>query len=226
MIGIVFGCFIPLHEGHKKLIDRALSECDKVIIAVCGYDDDRGKDYIPFKDRIKLMKKKYQDYSKVTVVSVDDKKIGLTGKFDEESWRIWGNELFKQIKIDPNCGQVFVWYMGEKSYKNKLLKIYPKHHSFIVVERDGTSGTKIRKDSYKYTKTIDPDFLNYLNKHNKIETKKTKAKNLKINEYCGFIDDMTDNLLDTYQAKDWGVSYEEFLRSAQQELNNYFEKEL
>ena len=168
MIGIVFGCFIPLHNGHKKLINQALSECDKVIIAACGYDDDRGKDYIPFRDRIKLMQEKYKDYSNVTIVSVDDKKIGLTGKFDDEAWTLWSKELFDQAKIDPNCGQTFIWYMGETSYRDKLLKLYPKYHSFIVVERDGMSGTKIRENSYKNINIIDTDFLNYLTKHNKI----------------------------------------------------------
>ena len=35
-IGIVFGCFIPLHQGHEYLIDCAIKENDKIIIGVCG----------------------------------------------------------------------------------------------------------------------------------------------------------------------------------------------
>ena len=55
-IGIVFGCFIPLHQGHLSLINKAIQENDKVIIGVCGFDDDRGKDFISFKTRIELIK--------------------------------------------------------------------------------------------------------------------------------------------------------------------------
>ena len=71
-IGIVFGCFIPLHKGHKRLINDAVRENDTVIIAVCGYDDDRGRDFIPFSDRYELMCEKYKDDDKIRVVKVDD----------------------------------------------------------------------------------------------------------------------------------------------------------
>ncbi|MBP3824563.1 MAG: adenylyltransferase/cytidyltransferase family protein, partial [Butyrivibrio sp.] len=47
-IGIVFGCFIPFHKGHESLVKRALDENDRMIIAVCGYQEDRGKDFLPF----------------------------------------------------------------------------------------------------------------------------------------------------------------------------------
>ncbi len=89
-IGIVFGCFIPLHDGHKKLINDAFRENDKVIIAVCGYDNDRGRDFIPFSDRYKLMCEKYED-DVIRVVKVDDHKIGLTGLFDNRSWIKWSD---------------------------------------------------------------------------------------------------------------------------------------
>ena len=59
-VGVVFGCFIPLQKGHLSLIDKALKN-DKVIIGVCGYDLDRGKDFIPFKDRIELIKEIFKD---------------------------------------------------------------------------------------------------------------------------------------------------------------------
>lgn len=48
-IGITFGCFIPLHVGHMAMIERSVRENDRTIIAVCGYDDDRGKDFIHLK---------------------------------------------------------------------------------------------------------------------------------------------------------------------------------
>lgn len=160
-VGIVFGCFIPLHKGHLSLIDKA-KENDKVIIGVCGYDSDRGKDFIPFKDRIELIQEIFKD---LTVVSVDDHKIGLTGKFDLESWKVWCNELFKNADLDPNVD--ITWYLGEQSYLEMLKKIYPKH-TFEFVERTviPVSGTMIRENPKENIEEIHPVFVEYLKEKN------------------------------------------------------------
>ena len=60
-IGIVFGCFIPMHKGHESLITRALEENDKIILAVCGYQTDRGRDFIDFETRIRLVTDMFKD---------------------------------------------------------------------------------------------------------------------------------------------------------------------
>ena len=161
-IGIVFGCFIPLHQGHLSLINKAIQENDKVIIGVCGFDDDRGKDFIPFKTRIELMKTKYKNNPNIIVVSVDDKKIGLTGKFDIPSWRAWCNELFTNANVDSN-EHTYYWYTGEQSYVDKLKEIY-SNHNFCLVNRNkiNISGTKIRENPTKYKEYIDKDFYRYL----------------------------------------------------------------
>ena len=36
MIGVVFGKFFPFHNGHLFVINRALSECEKVFVVVCA----------------------------------------------------------------------------------------------------------------------------------------------------------------------------------------------
>lgn len=163
-VGIVFGCFIPLHKGHLSLIDKAL-ENDKVIIGVCGYDLDRGKDFIPFKDRIELIKEIFKD-NKFKVSVVDDHKIGLTGKFDLESWKVWCNELFKNADLDPLENEI-TWYLGEQSYLEMLKKIYPKH-TFKFVERTiiPVSGTMIRENPKENIKEIHPVFIKYLKEKN------------------------------------------------------------
>lgn len=163
-VGIVFGCFIPLHKGHLSLIEKALKN-DRVIIGVCGYDLDRGKDFIPFKDRVELIKEIFKDLT-VDVVSVDDHKIGLTGKFDLESWKIWCNELFKNADLDPLENEI-TWYLGEQSYLEMLKKIYPKH-TFELVERAviPVSGTMIRENPKENIEEIHPVFMEYLKEKN------------------------------------------------------------
>ena len=57
------------------MIDECINNNDITIIAVCGYPDDRGKDFIPFMDRYRLIMQRYMD-SGTIIVKVDDKKIG------------------------------------------------------------------------------------------------------------------------------------------------------
>lgn len=161
-VGIVFGCFIPLHSGHMKLIDRAVRENDQVIIAVCGKDSDRGKDFIPFRDRISLMRQIYQDDIKVVVI--DDEKIGMDGTFTRNNWIIWSNELFANADLDPMDSVIkYSWYTGEPSYQEKLSSIYPEHQIVIISRKENTiSGTQIREDPSRYKDCIHPRFVRYL----------------------------------------------------------------
>lgn len=162
-IGIVFGCFIPLHSGHMKLIDRAVRENDQVIIAVCGKDTDRGKDFIPFRDRINLINRIYF-FSIFHIVAIDDEKIGMDGTFTRDNWVRWSNELFDQVGWDPSSPHTeYTWYTGEPSYQEKLESIYPNHKIVIIDRAENTiSGTKIRENPTKYKDSIHPRFVEYL----------------------------------------------------------------
>ena len=160
-VGIVFGCFIPLHQGHEYLIDCALKENDARIIGVCGKDTDRGQDFIPFRDRIKLMKKIYNQPN-ITISVVDDAKLQLDGTFTYDNWCKWSNELFTNANYNPNENQ-YTWYMGEPSYYEKLKLIFP-NHKIKVFDRNVNplSGTKIRENLTEYTNSINKTFLEYI----------------------------------------------------------------
>ena len=159
-LGIVFGCFIPLHAGHKMLIEKAIEENERVIIGVCGSAHDRGRDFVPFKDRFELICRKYAGPG-VKVVQIDDDKISMDGTFTLENWKIWGDELFSQAGESPD--QPIIWYMGEESYKDKLSVIYPKHCFRIFDRREiPLSGTEIRENFQNHAEEIDQDFLDYL----------------------------------------------------------------
>ena len=152
-----------MHVGHESLIEKAASMNDRVIIAVCGSDYDRGKDFIPFRDRIKLITIIFSE-NNITVVSIDDAKLKLDGTFTLENWHIWSDELFKNARICPyDCGNEITWYTGELSYATKLKELYDSHNFFIASRRiNDISGTEIRKNWKVHGDKINRDFYDYL----------------------------------------------------------------
>ena len=162
-IGITFGCFIPLHKGHMAMISKSRVLDDITIIAVCGYDEDRGHDFIPFKDRYNLIKKIYQNDPKTIIIKIDDKKLGLDGTFTLKNWELWCNELFQNAGFNPNDNNEYIWYTGEQSYIDKISKLY-NNHSFELLNRSivPISGTIIRKNPNLYKSMINPVFYEYL----------------------------------------------------------------
>ena len=163
-VGIYFGCFIPLHKGHEAIIKTALAENDHLILGVCGYDNDRGHDYIPFRQRINLISKIYGLCKNMTLAVVNDKKIGLTGTFSLNAWEIWCKELFRNSGFDPSDkANQYVWYSGEKDYLKKIQLLYPSHEMRLI-SRDviPISGTEIRANTSKHIMYINPFFASYL----------------------------------------------------------------
>lgn len=160
-VGIIFGCFIPLHSGHEKLIRHSRNHHEHTIVAVCGRDGDRGQDFIPFRDRIKLIREIFKNARDVIVVCVDDDKIGMDGTFSLHNWDIWCRELLNNAGLSGK--EEITWYMGEPSYAEKIKQLYP-NHKIIVADRNENpiSGTKIRGNLQKYRSDVNARFQEYL----------------------------------------------------------------
>ena len=165
--GIVFGCFIPLHDGHISVMNKALKENDKLYIVVCGHKGDRGDSFIPFEDREMLMKKFIKCYyptqrqNIIFVVSVDDFNIHPDGDFSKVSWEGWINEFFKTSKACTD--DTYTWYTGEENYISEMKKTRP-NDNFILMDRSviKISGTMIRDNLDKYSYHVPLVYLNYL----------------------------------------------------------------
>lgn len=170
-VGIVFGCFIPLHTGHRHLIETARQENDYCILAVAGYPGDRGEGCIPYDDRIRLIQQLYHDKPDCIVTNVNDHEIGLTGTFSETAWKTWSDELFRNAQEDKNDpNRIYTWYTGDPAYIEKLKQVLPDNHTFRLFDRGQIpySGTQIRSDLQKYKHQIHPAFWSYLKKHNRV----------------------------------------------------------
>lgn len=170
-VGITFGCFIPLHKGHLSIIEQAETENNSVILGVTGYDMDRGRDFIPFLRRVRLMHSIYASHPKITISEVDDRAIGLTGTFSLSAWKRWCEELFYNAGYLPDDPRnEYHWYIGEQSYIEKIKTLYPEHH-FHLMDRSiiPVSGTAIRENPEKYAGDIHPVFMDYLKQNDQIK---------------------------------------------------------
>ena len=93
-VGIVFGSFAPLHQGHLDLIMRAKKENDGGCIVIsCGLDGDKGEPMMPHAKRYRYVREFFADDDLVAVYSINDTELGI--KAYPEGWDGWMEEFEK-----------------------------------------------------------------------------------------------------------------------------------
>lgn len=129
-VGVVFGSFAPLHQGHLDCIMRAKKENDGgCIVIVCGFDGDKGGDMMPLKRRYRYVREFFADDDLVAVYAIDDGEIGAKPYPDGwEQWlmefeRIWN----KAVEITFKNGYIMAqpkrhWYAGDPNYVSDLIE--------------------------------------------------------------------------------------------------------
>lgn len=72
-VGVVFGSFAPLHQGHLDMIYRAKKENDGgCIVVVCGNKNDKGGERLPLALRYQYTREFFKDDDLVAVYAIDD----------------------------------------------------------------------------------------------------------------------------------------------------------
>ena len=119
-VGVVFGSFAPLHQGHLDCIMRAKKENDGgCIVIVCGFDSDKGGEMMPLKRRYRYVREFFADDDLVAVYAIDDGEIGA--KPYPDGWEQWlkeFNKIWKKAVVET-CNDDYSRYLG---------KNYPKRH--------------------------------------------------------------------------------------------------
>lgn len=161
-VGIVFGSFAPLHQGHLDLIMRAKKENDGgCIVIVCGYDGDKGEPLMPHNKRYRYVREFFADDDLVAVYAINDTESGRAQYPDGwASWMAEFNDIWKKAVKQPLMGKVErFWYVGDLNYYLDLSQMW--HETAILVDRTGEnpiSATIIRQNPIKYWDKITAPF--------------------------------------------------------------------
>lgn len=159
-IGVVFGSFSPLHQGHLDVIMRAKKENDGgCIVIVCGYDGDKGGTLMPHKKRYRYVREFFADDDLVAVYSINDTEIGANHYPD--GWETWLNAFYNiwLYAVEEKCIHTArrIWYVGELEYQRDLLK---RNERAVLLDRkiNPISATMIRENPIKHWDKITTPF--------------------------------------------------------------------
>lgn len=167
-IGICFGGYCPMHRGHLDVIMQAKKQCNRVFVVVCGYDDEPRANEInlDLNKRYALVTEFFKGDEQITVLKVNDTKLGIDESMSLHNWKVWTTEVKRQIKlmVEPECVTLYKqywWYVAEEKYCEDLTTI---EEPVICIDRvNPISGTAIRKEPMKWfsqiVKTFQPYFV-------------------------------------------------------------------
>ena len=161
-IGVVFGSFAPLHQGHLDLIMRAKKENDGgCIVIVCGYDGDKGEPLMPHNKRYRYVREFFADDDLVAVYAINDTELNLDQY--PNGWIGWMREFEriwdKAASVNNPDFPDRVWYVGDEIYYNDLINMW--HEKAILVDRKADnpiSATMIRQNPIKHWDKITRPF--------------------------------------------------------------------
>lgn len=162
-VGITFGGYCPMHQGHLDLIMKAKKENDICYVVVCGYDNEprANETGLTLNRRFSLVKQMFKDDEQIRVLQVNDTKLGIDESMSESNWKIW-LDYVRRITLANGRSpfDVVTWYVGEESYVASLHKYQNECFSAIsnvvYVDRgiNPISATMIRENPIKYWNKI------------------------------------------------------------------------
>ena len=173
-IGICFGGYCPLHQGHMDVIMKAKKENDICYVIVCGYDNEpRGWEInLNLEERYKLISEFFKDDEQIKVRFINDSALGIDESMSAHNWMVWTNEVKKLITndiMDYAFMQDYkkIFYVAEPFYKKSIESNneYWVDDVILIEKTNPVSGTQIRKNPIKYWNKITEPFKPFLTKN-------------------------------------------------------------
>ena len=177
-VGICFGGYCPMHQGHLDVIMRAKKENDICFVIVCGYDgEERGEEVgLPLRRRVSLVRQLFKDDEQIKVLEINDTELGIDESLSTQNWAIWTGQVWLLIEkyLDKNTQNKYTWYVAEKNYKESIeglmsvfnhgtaLILNPNYSEIVLMDRvNPISGTEIRTNPLKHWNKIAWTFRPY-----------------------------------------------------------------
>lgn len=148
-IGVILARFQPLHNGHVKLIEKALHDNDKVYIFIGSVDKFNKRNPIPKQIRYNLLVQSFEENedfkNKCSVYYLEDLSDETNNNYE------WGFYLYASIVSTINHPYFTIYYSD--GY-NIITSWFPKvilqeYVSLMLVARKtcegGVSATQVRK---------------------------------------------------------------------------------
>ena len=163
-VGIVFGTFAPMHQGHLDVIMRAKKECDGgCIVIVDGRDDDRGaRAGMPLKKRYRYIREFFADDDLVSVYPIDETELGILAY--PNGWDRFMEEVMHIFYCGTSMDTEPVFYVSEPEY---CVMLDSMDYEVVTLDRteNPISATKIRENPLKYWDQITYPFRRVFSKN-------------------------------------------------------------
>ena len=240
-IGVVFGGYCPMHQGHLEAILKAKKECRHVYVVVCGYNDEpRAKELgLTHAERVRMITEYFKDDEVIHVISINDDELHIDQSESDDNWRIWVRAVRKQIfdfcDSDVDGDELF-FYVGEKRYYDAMTRIWNGRYNIPILvglnekgERiNDISATKLREHPQKYWNKILPPFKEKLTKRILItgtasEGKTTMVKDLARYFQCPYTTEYGRDYMEARGMKDPDLTFNDFLNFIVGQNNYYFD---
>lgn len=176
-IGICFGGYCPMHQGHLDVIMQAKKENDVCFVVVCGYNNEprSWEINLDLQERTKLIDDMFVKDEQIIVISINDTELGIDESMSDHNWKVWQNKVRELIfndyhwrgryikwqKFDVNSE--ITWYVAESFYKTSIERNNILNAKVILIDKlNPVSGTLVRNNPIKYFNKVTRVFKPYL----------------------------------------------------------------
>lgn len=199
-IGICFGGYCPLHQGHMDVIMRAKKENDICYVIVCGYDNEpRGWEInLNLDERFELISDFFKDDEQIRVRMINDTELGIDESMSDNNWKVWQNRVAKfvyeqnfdePIETIIDIDKHITWYVAEPYYKTCIERNNIFVANVVLVDKvNPVSGTQIRKNPVKYWNKITAPFKPYLCKNILVIGTASEGKSTLVKDIARYFD--------------------------------------
>lgn len=203
-VGICFGGYCPMHQGHLDVIMRAKKENDVCFVVVCGYDNEPRSWEINLNldERHNLINSFFCNDEQIIVLKINDTELGIDESMSDHNWTVWQNKVkelifgnvhwrgpyIKYQKIDEITSDI-TWYVAEPFYKTSIERNNVMNGKVILIDKlNPVSGTLIRNNPIKYWNKISKPFKPYLCKNILILGTASEGKSTLVRDISNYFD--------------------------------------